>query len=102
MTEQRRAGDTGWLCLVALRGSQFFDWIDRRQIDAWGVLVFSLWMTTFVLEWAMDFADSHPELDGAKMAMIIASVVAPWVTMQGALVKFHFDARKGSFAPDAK
>ncbi len=77
----------------------FWDWIDRRQIDAWMVLLFSLWMTYIVLEWAMSFADAHPEMDGLKMAAIIGAVVAPWVTMQGALVKFTFDARQKSFLP---
>ena len=99
MSEQRPAEDGGWLCKVALRGSQFFDLIDKRQVDAWSVLVFSLWMTYVVLDWAMDFANAHPDLDGLKMAAIIGAVVAPWVTMQAALVKFYFDARKGSFLP---
>ena len=95
--QHRRRDDTGWLCLIALRGSQFFDWVDKRQVDAWSVLIFSLAMTYIVLEWAMDFANAHSEMDGLKMAAIIGAVVAPWVTMQAALVKFVFDARKSSF-----
>lgn len=98
-SQRRRADDEGWLCEVALRGSQFFDWVDKRQIDAWSVLVFSLWMTYEVLEWGMDFANGHPEMDGLKMAAIVGAIVAPWVTMQAALVKFYFDARSGTFLP---
>ena len=96
---KRREDDKGWLCWLAMRGSQFFDWIDKRQIDAYSVLIFSLWMTAEVLFWAMDFADTHPDMDGLKMAAMIGAVVGPWVTMQAALVKFYFDARKSDFLP---
>ena len=92
----RRRGDN-FLCWMAERGSQLFDWIDKRQIDAWAVLTFSLAMTWIVLDWAMDFADNHADKEGLQIAAILGAVIAPWVTMQGALIKFYFDARKGSF-----
>lgn len=97
MVRARSRFDGGFFCQVADAAALFFDWIDKRQIDAWGVLLFSLFMTWEVLAWAMDFADGHAEMDGLKMAAIIGAVVGPWVTMQAALVKFYFDARKGSF-----
>lgn len=99
---RRRRVDRGALCWLADRGSDTWDWIDKRQLDAWGVLVFSLWMTARVLEWAMDFADGHAEMDGLRMAAIIGTVMGPWVTMQAALVKFHFEARKGTFSTEGK
>ena len=103
MSEQRRSDDGGWLCKIALRGSQFFDFIDKRQIDAWCVLIFSLWMTYLVMDWATDFANNfsslHPDADVLKIAAVIGAIVGPWVTMQAALMKFYFDARKGSFLP---
>lgn len=102
MKVARRVEDGGWLCIVALRASQFFDWVDKRQVDAWMVLVFSLVMTYIVLDWAMEFADAHPDLDALKMAAVVGAVVGPWVTMQAALVKFVFDARQKTFLPGDK
>ena len=99
---QRRLTDQGALGHVIAGLVAFWDWVDRRQLDAWGVLIFSLVMTVRVLEWGIDFADSHPDMDGLKTAAIITAIVAPWVTMQAALVKFHFDARRGSFLPTDK
>jgi len=96
----RRATDEQSLFIRSMmRLSQLWDWIDKRQIDAWITLIFSLWMTADVLRWAMDFADAHPDFDGLKMAAVIAAVVGPWVTMQAALIKFHFEARKSDFLP---
>lgn len=77
----------------------FWDWIDRRNIDLHAVLVFTLWMTGKVMEWAMTFADSHPDMDGTKMAAIIASVLLPWGTVQGAMMGFWSNARKGTDIP---
>ena len=96
----RRADDRGWLCLIAHRASQGWNWFDRRQIDSQMVALAVLYLTFDLAGWAMAFADHHPDMDGLKMAAIIAAVLGPWTVLQGAVVKFYFDARKGSFLPN--
>ena len=94
---RRRETDKGWLCWVALRAGQFWDFVDRRQIDAYAISVAILYGTVIITEWAMGFVDSHPEIDGLKAAAVIAAVMAPWSALQAAAVKFLFDARSTTF-----
>lgn len=94
----RRASDKGFLCWVALRAAQFWDWIDRRQIDAYAVSAIILYGTIRITEWAMAFVDKHPDKPGLEVAAIIGAVMVPWTAMQGAAVKFLFEARKGTFS----
>jgi hypothetical protein len=88
--QHRRTEDRG-----VLRDSlsRFWHWVDHRNIDLHAVLIVSLWLTIRVVEWSMDFADAHPELDGDKMYKIIGSVLGPWVLLQGAMFKFYAEAR---------
>ena len=93
----RRRDDDSWLCLVAIRTSQFWDWIDKRQIDAYAVSFLILWGTIRITEWAMDFADAQPGKSGVEVAAIIAAVMVPWSGLQAAAIKFLFDARQRTF-----
>ena len=87
--ELRREEDKGWF-------ARFWEWVDKRNIDLHCILVFTLWLTWRVMHWAMDFAASHPEIDGLHMAAIIASVVTPWTAMQTAMFAFYASARKSA------
>lgn len=71
---------------------RFFDWIDRRQMDAHCVTIFTLYQTYTVNSWAMAFANQHPE--SSAMVLAIAGI---WTAFQLAAIKFIFTARKGSF-----
>jgi hypothetical protein len=93
---RRRAADRGWLCWVAARASQAWDWVDRRQIDAHVVNAVTLCGTINITTWAMKFAE-HGDRPGIEVAAIIAAVTAPWAALQAAMVRFVFDARKTSF-----
>lgn len=93
----RRAEDRGWMCLAARRASQFWDFIDRRQIDAYAISVAILAGTIKITDWAMEFVDSHPDIDLSKAALVIGAVMVPWSGLQAAAVKFLFDARTKSF-----
>lgn len=93
----KRETDKGFLCLVALRAGQFWEFIDRRQIDAYAVSLIILWGTIRITEWAMAFVDAHPDIDGLKAAAVIGSIMGPWSLLQGAAIKFLFDARSRSF-----
>lgn len=93
MTEQRRAEDQGWLCVVARRASQGWDWIDGRDIDKHFVSLAILSGTVFITHWAMEFAywSNRP---GLEVAAIIAAVLAPYMALQAAAISFYFKARQ--------
>jgi hypothetical protein len=85
--ELRREADKGpW--------ARFWEWIDHRRVDMHTVLAVSLWLTVQVVQWSMDFADAHPEMDADKMYKVIGAVIGPWVLLQGAMFKFYADSRK--------
>lgn len=88
--EGRRATDTrlifGW----------FWDWIDKRQIDAWVITGFSFWISAEITFWAMGFANQHPD---ANLTLTVGVISLPWAALQGAVIKFHLDARTESFEP---
>ena len=97
MTRTRRADDNGFLCTVALRTRELWDWVDRRQIDAYAISLAILWGTVKITDWAMLFVDKHPEIDGLKAAAIISAIMLPWSALQAAAIKFLFEARARSF-----
>ena len=99
--DHRRADDRGWLCTLALRFSQLWDFVDRRQIDCWVVTIFTLTVTYRLTEWGVQFA-SHSPRPGIEVAAIIGAVGAPWALLQAAVVKFVFDARQKSFEGNGK
>lgn len=87
------------MCILAIRATQAWDWVDRRQIDAYVVSIAILYGTVKVTEWAMNYAAAHA---GEQVALTIAAVTAPYMALQAAALKFYFDARQRSFSPDAK
>ncbi len=94
MTEQRRRDDGGWLCWVAARASQAWDWIDARDIDKHAVSLIILAGTWKITAWAMDFAATHGEKSGIEAAAIIAAVGAPYMALQAAAIHFYFQSRQ--------
>lgn len=93
MIEQRRDDDTGPLCWIAMRCSQAWDWIDKRDIDKHLVSLAILYGTVDVMKWATDFAESHAERPGLEIAAILAAVLAPYMALQAAAIGFYFRAR---------
>ena len=93
MIHLQRATDKDFLCRVALRASPLWDWVDKRQIDRHAVSLAILYGTVKVLQWAMGFAAEHPDIDGLHMAAIMGAVTAPYMALQGAAIKFYFEAR---------
>jgi hypothetical protein len=91
--ENRRASDQGFMCQVARRASQFWDWIDNRNIDKHAVSLAILWGTIDIMKWAMHFAETHERLQGLEMAAIIGAVGGPYMALQAAAIKFYFEAR---------
>ena len=88
----RRTTDKGWLCWVALRASDAWDWIDKRDIDKHAVTMIVLVGTAIITGWAMEFAwySSRP---GLEIAAIIGAVATPYAAVQAVAIKWYFEAR---------
>lgn len=96
MNEQfRRATDNGWLCMVAMRASQFWDWIDKRSIDKHAVSLGIMVGTIIITSWGMRYAETSTR-PGLEVAAIIAAVLAPYMALQGAAIGFYFTQRKAN------
>lgn len=96
MVKLRRAEDRGVLGCLAKRFSQCWDWVDRRQIDAHVVSFVVLWISIKITFWAMSYAQEGNR-PGLEVAAIIAAIVGPWAALQGAVIKFVFATRQGSY-----
>lgn len=98
--EHRRLGDknpSGWkaiTCWLAQRASEFWDWVDKRDLDKHAVSIAIMWGTVKVTNWAMDFAAIPREGSGVEVAAIIAAVTAPYMALQAAAIAFYFHARQ--------
>jgi len=92
----RRTGDReGWrrvTCWLALRASEAWDWIDKRDIDKHTVSLAILYGTAVVTRWAMHFAE-HGDRPGLEVAAIIGAVLAPYMALQAAAIAWYFKAR---------
>ena len=97
-TPRRRQNDhwRGVLCWLAARGRDFWDFIDKRQIDKHIVSVAILYGTILVMQWAMGFTaeNDHGIMSGIEMAAVIAAVTAPYMALQAVALKWYFDRQK--------
>lgn len=85
-TRRRTDGWFGWL-------TNLWDFIDKRDIDKHIVSLVIIAGTWRITEWAMHFAQAHPEKSGTEVAAIIASVMVPYSALQAAALKFYFEVR---------
>lgn len=96
MIEQRRAEDLrGWravTCWLARRASEFWDWVDKRDLDKHAVSLAVLYGTVKITAWAMQYA-TKADRPGLEVAAIIAAVSAPYMALQAAAIAFYFKAR---------
>lgn len=110
-----RAGDNGFWCVVALRCSQAWDFIDKRDIDkhATAVIIITAYMvgTYHVVMWGARFAErwifgaeamasAAPKvISGTEVAMVIGAVLGPWTLLGSVvistIVNFYFKSRPG-------
>ena len=89
-----RAEDKDWICVIALRFSQAWEWFDKRDVDKHLVSVFILYGTWRLTEWAMAYAAMNHTKSGVEIAAIIAAVTAPYMAMQAAALASYFKARQ--------
>lgn len=96
MIPHNRAEDKGVACWLAMRCSQLWDWVDKRQIDKHIVSIVILYGTWVVTRWAMAFANevNLSERNGIESAALIAAVTAPYMALQAAAIGFYFKARQ--------
>ena len=85
------------MCWLALRAGQFWDFIDKRQIDAHVYSCAILWGTVKITEWCMEYASLMQGRPGLEVAAVIGAILAPWTARQAEETKFRFDARSGRF-----
>lgn len=99
MEQRRRASDLQGFaritCWCAARASDTWDWIDKRHIVERFVALAILYGTIDIIGWAKHFAAVHisAEVDGTEIALVIASVAAPYMALQAAAIAFMFRAR---------
>lgn len=77
---------------MAMRASQAWDFIDKRDIDKHIVSLAVLSGTYTVTSWAMQYA-VHAERPGLEVAAIIAAVQVPYMALQAAAIAWYFRAR---------
>ena len=102
--ERRRTSDQTPMRMAANIATQtakqtsqtFWDWTEKRKVAAHAVIAVTLWLTITVIEWAMDFADTHATRDSNSIGVIIGAVLTPWGLMQGAMFKFYIDLLKAN------
>jgi hypothetical protein len=91
--ERTRAEDVGFLCVVAQRFSQAWDFIDKRDIDKHVTAWLSFYITWFLINWILNFVWVYPDKPGLEVAAIVAAVLMPWTPVQAAVVKWYFESR---------
>jgi len=69
-----------------------FDFADHRDIDKHAVCVVTLYWTYKLTTWGMHFAEVH-QGQGSDAAVLIAAVLAPFMALQGAVIRFYFSSR---------
>jgi hypothetical protein len=85
--EQRRRCTDSWLA----RLGQIWDFIDNRDIDKHLVSIAIFYGTIEIMAWAKAYATTYA--GSADVPLTIAAVVAPYMALQAAAVKFYFDRK---------
>ncbi len=111
--ENRRAEDQkGFryaMCWCAQRLSEFWDFVDKRDIDKhvtaqviiWAFLIgtydMTRWGYTFANNWLQAVKDGKV-ISGTEVAAVLAAIGGPWSLLVGAVlsivVNFYFKARR--------
>ena len=92
LAPRNRETDKGWLCIAALRLSEFWDFVDKRDLDKHALSLAVLVGTMQITRWAMTYAELSTR-PGLEVAAILAAVGAPYMALQTAAIAFYFKAR---------
>lgn len=83
----------GWLCWLALRCSDFWDWVDKRDLDK-HALAWLVALCGWDLTWeAWDFAKLalNAKTPMAEVAATIAAIGVPYGLFATAVTKWYFE-----------
>lgn len=96
-TRGKRSGDkvgfAAITCWTAARLSEFWDFVDKRQIDvhlmSWAVFA----LAGYTVYWSMEFVWTHPEKPGLEVGAIVAAINLPITPVLAKVVDWYFKAR---------
>lgn len=88
-----KAGFAAISCWTAARLSEFWDFIDKRQIDVHLVCWAFLALTGYVVFWAMEYVWQHPDKPGLEVAAIVGAVTLPLTWIMPKIIEQYFKAR---------
>jgi len=92
MTEPEQSS-VGFWCLVARRLSDFWEFIDKRDIDK-HTLVWAVYaLTGYSVYWSMEFVWEHPDKPGIEIGVIVGAVNLPLSWVLTKVTDFYFRAR---------
>lgn len=66
----------------------FYEQLHKSMIVRRVAFFFMLWMTYKSYQWAFDFVATREVID-ANTALIVAAILTPISTLQGAILKFY-------------
>ena len=72
--------------------TQFWDFVDTRQIVRRISLGTTIYMSYMAFQWATEFA-TMTEKTGAEVGLIIAAVTGPVAALQGFVLKVYSEGR---------
>jgi len=96
LNRRQRVTDHGVLCWLALRFSELWDFIDKRDIDKHTVSLAVMYGSYRITTWAFQFAEAHMDKSGVELAAVLAAVIAPWSLIQTTAIKWYFESRSNS------
>jgi O-antigen ligase len=89
----RRGSDHGWLCWVALRFTEFWDFVDKRDIDKQALVWTVYAMLLYSVYWGMEFVWLHPDQNGVDVAAKVAAITLPLTWVVAKITDWYFKAR---------
>ena len=89
----QRQTDGGWLCWVALRLSDFWEFIDKRDIDKHVVMAIIMYGTVRITTWSMAYIEANPNDAGTDVGLKVGAVLLSWNLIAAPAIKWYFDAR---------
>lgn len=95
---RERSDDGGWCCWLATRAGQFWDFIDKRDVDkhamAWLLVIAGIAGTWYLIDWTLDYAYAHQDKSGVELGLVVAAYMIPWngvLAVVTFVIKWYFE-----------
>jgi hypothetical protein len=89
----QRASDRGILCWIAMRLADFWDFVDKRQVDVHLVCWAFFALTGYVVYWTTEYVWAHPDKPGLEIAAIVGAVTVPLTWIMPKIIDSYLKAR---------